>query len=587
MSRNRINIARELEKYLDDLDEAILDCIDDQRDDREREISRLDLNPDNLLKCGAQVMEVLYFDDGVSVTRAIEDAAQMTVNASIYATLKRNRKLDDIPRDLEDELKDDFDDVSDMTESRSSRSRDRERESRRDSRRDAAGSGRRSGRDGRSDRDDRDQRSSRDRDEDRRRDREDDQRRVDERQRRREGGNSRDDRDNDRDRGRDDKVKKAQENLDEFAQHVITKELIQSNPTPFCLEGKHLALGPVYWLGSQVPVLEKGQVTFNKAGENVEWEKHRTDLYLKVRKDVKPTSSLRDTALSQAFSARDQFVLKAIEKHEAETNVVTEQKPVETKQVFTSDQILGKFYGDGTALAMIQAGLQEAGLRYLPNHPVIMKIEHYPVWVMNESLTEAVEDLLNVQSLSNLVPALIKVSNECDPQQWSYFHDQVTNLINQILKVELDSRPYLTSIITEWGPFAKWIENHNQGTLVLWFSNNLNRELRRIFHVYKHGSTMAHTFVKGDKDNFASISNTVNLIYVPVSSENFGAASPTKLGRVLESVTPKLYNLLAKNTDTTCARNLLVTQSDEYVPVYSRQSALTTKVILMGECDWS
>ena len=588
MSRNRIEIDRELERYLEDLKDEVYDCVDDQRNDAEDDIANLDLNEDNLIKCAASVLEVLYFDDKVSITKALKDAAQMTVNASIYATLERKRLLKYLPERLEEDLKDDFLDVSDMTESRNSRSRDSGRESRRDSRREAAGSARasrasssrdtrdRDTRDRDRGREDRNDRGGNARDNQRRERQNEDSTRADERQRNR-----------DNDKARDKVVDRAAENLDTFDAKVITKELIASNPVPFCAVNKTLALGPVYWLGAQVPVLVDGQVSYEKAGEEMEWEKHRTDLYLAVRKSIKPSTNVRDSAITQSLDARDRFVTETVEKLEANVNAVTEQTPVEIKQVFTSDQVLGKFYGNGTALLMIQSCLETAGLRYLPNHPTVMKVEHYPMWTMNTDLTAAVEDLLNVHSLNNLMPALIKVSNECDPVQWVYFHDKVTGLINQLLKVELDARPYLNSIITEWPDFAGWLETHANGSLVHWFNNNINVQLRRIFHVYKHGSDMQHSLVDGTSEKYASVSSTTNLIYVPVSSDNFGAASPTKLGRVLESVTPKLYKLLSLNVSTDCASNLLVTQSDEHIPVYSRESALINKVILMGECNWS
>lgn len=576
MSRNRITVARELEKYLDELDDAVADAIEDQRDDRDSEISRLNLSHDNCFKVAAQVMEVLYFDDDVSITRAIEDAAKMTVNASIYATMERNRTLKYLDRDTEDELRDDYDDVNDMTESRSSRSRDRGREDRRDSRREAARSGggrREPERGSREDRDDR-----RKRDDDRRRERDEDERRAEERKRKREGGEE----------ARDRKVADAQKNIDENHAEVVTPDIVKANPSAFCVEGKTLPLAPVYWLGSQVPKLKNNEVIVEKAGEEVKWEAHRTDLYLAVRKVNKPTASIRDQALSQAIDARNKFTEQVIARKEEADNAVTEKQPTEVKQVFTSDQILGQYYGTATPMAMIQTCLEKAGLRYLPSHPVILKVEHYPMWVMSKELTEAVENLLNVNTINALIPALVSVSNVANPAQWNYFHDQVTALINQLLKVELEVRPYLTSILTEWNDFAKWLEVHDHGSLVSWFNNNLNAKLRRQFHIYKAGSPLAHSFVNaGDDEHYASVSQTVNLIYIPVDSENFGAASATKLGRVLESVTPKLYKLLANNVDHTVAMNHIVTQSDEFIPVYTRETAITTKVILMGDVNWA
>lgn len=577
MSRNRPILHRDLEQYEDELMDTVEDRIRDQEEDRDPEISRLRLNFSNLFTAAASVMETLYFDDEVSVRTAISDAASMVVNASIYANLKRDRALDLIDRDVEETLKDDFLDVEEIIGNRSSRSRDRERESRRDSRRDAAGTSRRSSDRGR-DRDDRDRGRGRERRDDRNERSRDN---VRERNTRRDTPER-----NTSDQARDKVVEQAQQSLEENTKVRITAELVKANPKPFQSKDKKLALAPVYWVGSQIPVLLNNEITFEKVGEEVEWEKHRTDLYLAVRKSVKPSANIRDEVLTRSMSARDKFVENVVQKLTDEANVVTEKVETEFKQLITSDTIAGQFYGAGTPMAKIQTCLESLNLKYLPSHPVIMKIEEYPMWVMNKELTDAVEDLLNVTNLNALIPALIKVSNKATPQQWTYFHDKTTLLINEILKVELEVKPYLNSIITEWQSFAKWIENYNNGSLVLWFSNNLNAAIRRVFHVYKAGGKLSHALVDGTDEKYASVSGTTRVIYLPTASENFGAGSATKLGRVLESVTPKLYQLLAANVDTTCTSNLLVTSSDESVNVYSRASALTSKVILMGEVNW-
>lgn len=581
MSRDRITLHRDLEQYEDELMDAVEDRIRDQENDRDPEINRLELNFSNLFKAAAAVMETLYFDDEVSVRTAISDAASMVVNASIYANLKRDRALDLIHREDEESLKDDYLDVEEIIGNRGSRSRDRDRESRRDSRRDAAGTSRRSSDRGR-DRDDRDRGRDRGRDRDKDRGRDRDRSRSRDRDDHRTETTDR----TQTDPNRDKVVAQAQKSLEENVKVRITPELVKSNPAPFQSKDKKLALAPVYWVGSQAPVLLNNEITFEKIGEEMEWEKHRTDLYLAIRKSVKPSSNLRDDAITRAMAARDKFVENVVEKLSEEANVVTEKVETEFKQLITSDSIAGQFYGAGTPMAKIQTCLESLNLKYLPSHPVIMKIEEYPMWVMDKDLTEAVEDLLNVTNLNALIPALIKISNKATPQQWTYFHDKTTLLINEILKVELEVKPYLTSVITEWQSFAKWIENYNSGSLVLWFSNNLNAAIRRTFHVYKAGGKLSHALANGTEEKYASVSGTTRIIYLPAASENFGAGSATKLGRVLESMTPKLYQLLAANIDNNCATNLLVTSSDESINVYSRASALTSKVILMGEVNW-
>lgn len=577
MARNvRINIDQELERHLDDLIDEVNKCLDDQENSREDAIADLQLQETGIYKLAAQVMEVLYFDDGKSVRDSINDAAAMAVNTAIYVGLDKNRDLDRIGRSLEDELRQDYDDVQDI--------------------RDAAEGGRSNSRDnrggGRSGRDSRREAASGDTRRTRRSRNDDAPRRTRTREERAETDNSaearrkrRESSTNQADEARDNKVAAAQGRIETNAQTAVTSDYVLKNPTPFCSENKNLPLAPVYWLGSQHLMVVDNQVKAERSGENVEWEKHRTDLYLAIRNSVAPSNSERDSALARAIQARDKFVEETIEKLKDTNNVVEEKKETDFKQVLKSSEVAGKFYGLGTPMAKIQTCLKPLGLKFLPKHPVIMKVEQYPGWVMSKALTEAVEVLLQVTNLDQLVPALIGIMNNSDADQWAYFHDKVTNLINVILKVELEARPYLTSVITEWNSFAGWLEKHDNGSMVIWFKNNFNHFIAQHFHVYKNGSASAHALVDGTDEKYASVSITQNIIYLPTDSENFGAACPTKLGRVLESVTPKLYQLLSANVDET-AENILVTSSDEQVSVYKRASSVANKVIFMGEVNW-
>lgn len=579
MSSNRLQIHRDLESYLDELMDRVDDCIYNQQEDSIREISRLNLSKNAMYQCAAEVFEFLYFEDNLSASKALRDAAELTIDAAIYANLQRDRRLDCLTASEEDEMEADFEFVTSITD------RDRSRGRGRDSRQEAASS-RRGGRDtGRSGRDrggrDRDDRGGRDRDErptrasrdeEAKRLREEEERKAEERRKAR------------GEKTRDDKVNQASENLTKNV--VITNKVVLANPGPFCSPEKNLPLAPVYWLGDQVPELVDNVITFSRAGESVDWEKHRTDLYLAVRKTVKPSSSLRDDALKRAISGRDMYVNQIIEKIEGEQNVVTEKKELKFSQVKTDETFIGKYYGEGTPLTMVQASLNAFGLNGLPQHPLTMRIEVYPLWVMNKALTEAVEELCAVTSLNALLQALVRISNEADPIQWKYFHDQVTLMINKALKVELEVRPYLNSILTEWPSFANWIDSYRNGELISWFGNNLQTLLRRAFHVYKHGSVMAHDFVDGSDEKYASISATERVIYINVDSDNFGAASATKLGRVQESTTPKLYQLLVNHADETARTVHLVTSTDESVEVHKRITTVTKDIIFLGDVNW-
>lgn len=579
MSSNRLQIHRDLESYLDELMDRVDDCIYNQQEDSIREISRLNLSKNAMYQCAAEVFEFLYFEDNLSASKALRDAAELTIDAAIYANLQRDRRLDCLTASEEDEMEADFEFVTSITD------RDRSRGRGRDSRQEAASS-RRGGRDtGRSGRDrggrDRDDRGGRDRDErptrasrdeEAKRLREEEERKAEERRKAR------------GEKTRDDKVSQANENLTKNV--VITNKVVLANPGPFCSPEKNLPLAPVYWLGDQVPELVDNVITFSRAGESVDWEKHRTDLYLAVRKTVKPSSSLRDDALKRAISGRDMYVNQIIEKIEGEQNVVSEKKELKFSQVKTDETFIGKYYGEGTPLTMVQASLNAFGLNGLPQHPLTMRIEVYPLWVMNKALTEAVEELCAVTSLNALLQALVRISNEADPIQWKYFHDQVTLMINKALKVELEVRPYLNSILTEWPSFANWIDSYRNGELISWFGNNLQTLLRRAFHVYKHGSVMAHDFVDGSDEKYASISATERVIYINVDSDNFGAASATKLGRVQESTTPKLYQLLVNHADETARTVHLVTSTDESVEVHKRITTVTKDIIFLGDVNW-
>lgn len=564
MSRNRITISRDLEPYLDDLMDGVDAEIRNQRDDNIREISRLDLNKESLYSCAAEVADYLYEEKRFSVTKAIDDAAAATVNASIYANLRKNRALDALSRELEEDLEEDYNLVNDASgDDRGrdrGRGRDRDRNDRPRSARDSRAVAAQGSREPERDRN----RGGRDRV-----DREEEQRRADERAKLRDGT-----------------VEAAKENIEKNKIYQVNEKSISEHPELFCSPDKSLALAPVYWLGAHAPVIIDNQIQFEKTGENVEWERHRTDLYLQVRASIKPSVSERDNALQAAVNARDMYIKQVITRLENEQNVVEEKIATNYTQVRSEENYIGKFYGVGSPIEKIQACLSDLKLNALPRHPLTVRVENYPMWVMNKELTAAVEDLVASTNLKALIPALIRVMNVATPEQWAYFHDRTTDMINKALKVELEVRPYLNSIISEWPSFAGWLERHKNGELVSWFGNNLTALIRRTFHVYKHGSQMAHTFVDGSDEKFASVSAIERIIYLPINSENFGAASATKLGRVLESGTPKLFKLLANNIDAESRTTYLATSSDESVEVHKRLTSLTTDIVFMGQVNW-
>lgn len=582
-----ISLPRDLRRYEDDLYDALMDAIDDQEDHAEDAIADLRLDERQLSKAVGAAFELLV-NDGMNEDDAIDEAAQMVVDASIYRTLDKRRRLNDIPRDLEDDLKDASEDLDDLVEDAKSSSRrdrkgggrrdrnERSAERRSDARREASGTATRN-RSKRKGDDDEPRRRRGNSAEDRKAERE-------ERKAMRKNGGQPDAADT----ARDAQVAKAQVNVDLNSEVVVTKqsfaEWVQRKLK--CDDVFALGIGPVYYLGNQYVTIKDGQfVSHEDKGTDVfNYDDHRTDRYLRNRSSIRPSPNLRTQAIENAKNARAEYVDELIEKS------ITAQNAVEgdlTKG--TIDQVLilkeqtATIYGmDTSSLDILRHCLSQFKVNGIPQHIVVAKSIVYPTWVMNSDLTGAVENLLKCDRISELPTMLMQVNNYCTDEQWKFFHDRVTSLINNILATVIHTEAYLTSVITEWDSFAGWLERYKNGAFITWFNNNLAAEMKLAFVITKADHANKHEFVDGSDTTFAAIGSMRNIIYMPVSNDNFTVASPTKVGQIHPSLTPDLYWLTSTYFNDKCYENMIVTSSDDYVQLYSRPNAVEHRKIFVA-----
>lgn len=592
MSR-RISIHRDLERYLDDLCDAVDDVIDDMREHSEPTIRRIRLDRDAAYKLAALVFETFVLEDDMPESDAIDEAAEITINSAVYIVLKRERELDQIPEGLEFDLRDDHDEFEKIVDTAGGRSRrnrrDNGRERDRDNRRgrDERRSGRRErGQDADSDR-------SRRRRDERQKEEGTDNSREARAARRSESSDKQYKRNNDRQR--DSVVETAKQNVDENKLTRLTKAVFLSQKGLAYSQGFS---APTYYLGSQIPYLKNGQVEIMEI-EDMEWERHRTDLYLKVRSSIQPSINVRKEAFERSIEARRLNIDQIINGLTESGNVLIQDSKVHLNNV--SVQVdNSKWYGAGSGLSMLRGAYNEQvmsnELRRAENDPIqnkpvfslkspaVATIRRYPNWVINKDLHALMVRLINLESLSDLMPLLIEISNTASPEQWVYIHDLITRSFSEAMRISIGTNAYLESIVAEWNSFAQWIQNHEKGAYTLWFNSNLKRLFSRAFIISTNDEESAHSLVDGSDEKFASLHYISRIIYIPIESEHLGLASPTKLGRVLESTTADLYRLLSEFVETQFYEHLVVTKSDESFYAYSKFGVVNSKPeIYVGE----
>lgn len=578
MSRNRIKLHRDLESYLDDLIDEVQAAIDDQMDHPEDEIRRLRIREDKTIQVVAQMFEWFVFEDDMPEMDAIEEATKIVVDTAIYTALDNARRLQDIPKDLEDELYDakmEFEDITDeMNGRRGGRDRDRDRgRNRRSKSRREAASG------------DREERSER-----RRKNRDDK-----ETSRRGNREAERESRKNRRENRKEnsvveDKVQTAQSNIDSNKEIRLTLSIYNAAG----LNVSKNDISPVYYLGDQIPYIVDGDIVVRQEQE-VEWERHRTDLYLSVRSKVKPSSSIRQEALKRAINSRKVRLEEIVDNLISEGNVVQltgGNVPLVdlTAVIGTSD-----WYGNGNGITMlrnafnnqIEASTKDKENAIVPKFslqsPATATIRRFPMWTFNKETYLLMKELVNLNSINELIEIMIKLSNSCTPEQWAYVHDIVTSTVSEMMRICIGSRAYLDSIIVEWADFVAWLQNFEKGAYIKWVEANIGVLMQRAFNLRQAGEVGVHATVDGTDSNYGSTYYVTNLMYLPIPSEHLGLASPTKLGRVLESVTPSLYSILSGFVDPKVYENLLVTQSNEVIRMYGKFGSIEGQEIYMGE----
>lgn len=573
--RNRVELDRELEQYLDDITDEVMDLIEDQEDHVEDSIARININENKVIPLVAKVFEYLVFEEKMDELDAVKEASQLVIDTVIFTTLEDSRRLKDIDKELEDDLYDAKLELDDILRACGGGRRDRGRRS--SSRREAASSRR----------DDRDRkgRSRRNRDEDndrssRRKKREDE---SSERKSRREA------RKEERTVA-ENKVEVAQTNIESNKETRLTLETFKASG----LFGAKNGIAPAYWIGDQIPQIINNELIV-KEEQDVEWEKHRTDLYLKIRGNVKPSVNVRKEAIRQAINSRKVRLSEIVETLIQDGNVVQlGNEHIDSKNIFT---VIGEseYYGDGQGLSMLRNAFNNQVTeltkdkpdaivpKFSLSQPMTATIRRYPLWVFDKQTYKAMKELVEINSISQLAEALIKVSNVATPEQWAYVHDITTNTITEMMRICIGSTAYLDSILVEWNSFITWLEKNEKGAYIKWVEANISLLMQRAFNLKAHGEVNVHPSVDGSDKAYGSTHYVSKLMYLPLASDHLGLASPTKLGRVLESVTPSLYTVINGFLDSKVYENLIVTESNEVIRAYGRFGAIDSTEIYVGE----
>lgn len=569
----RLKLDRELQRYADDLVdevESVIRSFEDHNNDTIHNAAR-DIGTDKCSQAAAIIFETYVLDDDMNERDAIKDAAEDAVQASLYTIIKRDYRLSDIDREDEDDFKDAFKDVEDILGSSSRRdgnSRDR-------------GRGRDRGRSNRDRGSSRDRRSngSRSRDRNRDEDKRDRNRSNRDDDRRREEEEARAERDRRRgkvsDQARDDKVAEDVAAIEEGKVTILNSGNYKTMRENWRHKNVNLfAHAPIYLAATQNLVFSKGDI-YTEA-RPVDKEAHRTDIYLKPRTDVKPTGSIRKEAFDMALRAREVYVKDLVDQHNDDNNAVSGDVPVIRETIFTRE-VLFLAYGQPDPKITLDQALTALKLRGIPKAPVIYRFERTPSWVLPKAAAMAIRDLATISRFSDLPTKLVAVANACidHPAIWAHIHDRVTEVLTREINLGLGVSLTMASILTDWNNLSKWLSEYHKGVHITYLDNIIGRIMVREFRVRDHGAEgFPHLMTDGSDEKFAMLYRREVGIHIPESSEHIDIASPTRMGRVYESMTPELYRILTNFNDDDAAVYFISTASGDVLKVYSAVSGM-------------
>lgn len=429
-------------------------------------------------------------------------------------------------------------------------------------------------------------RGGRDRDLDRGRDRDRDDRGRDRERRRdkttndrhtgnyeREGDEDRSNR-NDRDRNRDDD--KKQTSKPTAPKTLADGETITSKN--WYLLPAIAKDVPFYYAGLEAivfnPDSNKVNLSILDGDSKVNYEKHRTDVYLDPNREVKSVGmSIENINKRMQEAALNK--IKAFAKDESENKSNEEQNIVAVK--IDKDLIIDGIYQLPETILGREDYVRQEVLDVFNNADVLDKVigitVSHEISPLNLVDTESEEyrsfiDLVNTLSvetkLSDIRTILKLASGLFTPAEYDVIHRIYNQAVCNALSVSLKLGIRTNSIVRDWNDIEKLINNHytNNPNIIQVIDMNLCAAIPTIF----------------EDDGLRMIRN---YIFMPISKNELSISSPVNYATLNQSQRPEFYNVVNKLLTTNVPQDTfkpfttVVTNDNAVIPLFKNRSLVS------------
>ncbi len=365
----------------------------------------------------------------------------------------------------------------------------------------------------------------------------------------------------------------------------VVKEVIESleDGTAITAENYHLLPAiakdvPIYFAGVEELRFNEdaGVATVNILDGNfkVNYEKHRTDLYLSGNRELNNIPISIEELDKKLLKAATETVTAFIEK---EANQVDVETPVQRTSISKSTIVSGTYRINESVLGMEevirQACIDVADNPDIENCAVGISVIHDIVRLSDVDRTseEYAEFITCASSLSiepklaDVKSALIAATKVFSPAQYDIIHRIYNAAVCNALSVSLKLGIKTDSIVRSWSDIEELINTTylEQPQIVPVIEMNLCASIPTFY------------------EDVETLSIVRNYIFLPISQNEFTISSPVRYGTINKSTRPELFGMIQKLVTTNVpqetfkAYTTIVTNDNYSIPVFKNRSLVT------------
>ena len=306
----------------------------------------------------------------------------------------------------------------------------------------------------------------------------------------------------------------------------------------------------------------------------VNYEKHRTDLYLSGNRISNSIPISIEELDKQLLKAANETVTAFIEKEAGEPDTDT---PVQRTSISKSTIITGTYRIDESVLGMEDI-VRRACIDVLDNPDIDKCVVGITVIHDIARLSDidrtseeynefiACSTSLSVEAkLADVKSALLAATKVFSPAQYDIIHRIYNAAVCNALSVSLKLGIKTDSIVRSWSDIETLINNAylEQPQIVPVIEMNLQAAIPTFY------------------EDIETLSIVRNYIFLPISQNEFSISSPVRYGTINKSVRPELFGVIQKLTktnlpqDTFKAYTTIVTNDNCSIPVFKNRSLVT------------